>query len=166
MAPKGFNQYMEFERGFHGWLTFFFITACLGALVRAYGVFESGRLLHLVLGNAEDMGVVGTAAGQLLVELGLFGAMLYGLRLFLNEDPRTPRYWTIFFLVSIPAVVAVQACTAFQTAHFGSISFSDALWSLLRSGGLRGMALALIWALYWMRSNRVRLTYGTVGFGG
>jgi hypothetical protein len=31
----GFTQYMEQERGFRGWLVYFYVTSCIGAVLRA-----------------------------------------------------------------------------------------------------------------------------------
>ena len=163
--PRGFNQYMEFERGFHGWLTFFFVTSCLGVLLRAYALFEAIRVARLVLGHVDDIGVVAASQGQMAIEFALLVAAVYGLRLFLREDRRTPTFWAVFFLISIPATLAVDACTAFQTAYFDRTDFAAAFRSLLATGGLRGMAMSLMWALYWMRSDPVlRLTYGATAF--
>ena len=56
------------------------------------------------------------------------------------------------------------ALIAYQTTYYDEVSFGSILWQSLRDGGLRGMLVSLVWALYWMRSKRVRLTYGANGF--
>jgi hypothetical protein len=53
---------------------------------------------------------------------------------------------------------------SYEKRFYDDISFSSHLWNALIGGGFRSMLLSLVWALYWMRSKRVRLTYGTAGF--
>jgi len=163
MARRGFDTYMEYERGFHGWLFFFFITACIGALFRVYILFQASRMLWLVASSGE-LGLISASVGQLLIAVIFVLAMAFGLLLFANQDSRTPRFWTGYFLAVIPLDIAVYSLIAVQTIYYEQTNFGAAFWGLLRSGGLRGAAISLVWALYWMRSKRVRLTYGTAGF--
>lgn len=163
MARRGFDTYMEYERGFHGWLFFFFITACIGALFRIYILFLTLRMLLLVASSGE-LGVISTVVGQLLIDVIFLVAMAFGLRLFANQDARTPRFWAGFFLAAIPLDLAFHSLMAVQMVHYEAASFGAAFWDSLGTGGLRGAAISLAWALYWMRSKRVRLTYGTAGF--
>jgi hypothetical protein len=163
MARRGFDTYMEYERGFHGWLVFFFITACIGALLRVYILFQVSRMLWLVASSGE-LGLISATVGEVLIAVILVLAMAFGLRLFANQDARTPRFWAGYFLAAIPLDIAVHALMAVQTTYYEPTSFGAAFLDALRTGGLRGAAISLAWALYWMRSKRVRLTYGTAGF--
>jgi hypothetical protein len=53
----------------------------------------------------------------------------------------------------------------YTSMELGEGEFGAAFWRTLREGGLRGMMASLLWALYWMRSQRVRLTFGANAFG-
>jgi hypothetical protein len=154
---------MEFERGFHGWLVFFFVTTCLGLLVRGYILFQAGQMLRLVLGQGNGV-LIASSIGRLLVDAALLCAMLYGLRLFLNEDPLTPTFWAALFLASIVGALATYSLIALQATYYEDTTFGAALWDSLRTGGLRGILVYLAWTLYWIRSKRVRLTYGHNAF--
>ena len=154
---------MEFERGFHGWLVFFFVTACLGLLARGYILFQAGEMLRLVLGE-DSVLLIAASIARLLVHTALLLAALHGLRLFLDEDPRTPTFWATLFLVSIVGTLVNHSLIAVQTAHFEQTTFGAALRDSLWPEVLRGMAVYVGWALYWMHSTRVRLTYGGNAF--
>jgi hypothetical protein len=154
---------MEHDRGFHGWLVFFFVTACLGVLVRAYVIFQAAQLLWLVAGQGNGV-VIASSIGRLLVHVGLLLATLRGLWFFLNEDSRTPTFWAILFLASILGALVTYSLIALQATHYQDTTFGAGLWQSLRDGGLRGMGVYLAWALYWMFSKRVRLTYGRNAF--
>jgi hypothetical protein len=163
MARRGFAQYMEYDRGFHGWLVFFFVTACLGLLARAFILFQTGRMLRLVVGSGKGI-LIASVIAQLSIDLALFMAVLHGLRLFVDQDRRTPTFWGALFLASIPGTLATYALMAVQSTYYEDTTFGTALWESLRTGGLRGVLLYLAWALYWMRSKRVKLTYGSNAF--
>jgi hypothetical protein len=154
---------MEYERGFHGWLFFFFITACIGVLLRVYILFQISRILWVVAPLGE-LGLISAVVGQLLIEVIFLLAMAFGLRLFANQDARTPRFWAGYFLAAIPLELVFYSLIAVETIYYEPTSFGAAFWDSLQAGGLRGAAISLAWALYWMRSKRVRLTYGTAGF--
>jgi hypothetical protein len=163
MTRRGFAHYMEYERGFRGWLVFFFVTICLSALLRAYIVFQTSRMLSLVVGSGHGT-LIGSVAAQLVVGIGLLAAECYGIKHFADQDRRTPRYWSAFFLAAVVLQFCNYALIAYQTTFYNDVSFSSALRDTVRDGGLRGMVVSLAWALYWMRSRRVQLTYGTKGF--
>lgn len=154
---------MEYERGFHGWLVFFFVTTCFGALARMYILVQTSRTLRYVVGNGEML-LIAAVAAQLLIDAALLVALVFGLKLFSDQDARTPTYWSAFFLAVIPLELLNFAFISYQSTYYNDVTFSSALWNCLRGGGLRGMLLSLVWAVYWMRSNRVRLTYGKNGF--
>src|SRR4051812_39249685 len=111
MARRGFATYMEHERGFRGWLVFFFVTACLGALARGFILFQTARTLRLVF-NTGAATLVGAVIAQLVVDMVLFVAVIYGLRLFADQDPRTPAFWSSFFLAAVPIEMASSALIA------------------------------------------------------
>jgi hypothetical protein len=164
MARRGFAQYMEHERGFRGWLVFFFVTMCIALLVRAFVLWQIGRVLPVLFVREIPAPLKLAVVVQFLIETALILAMIQGLRLFADQDPRTPRFWPLFFLLSVPAVLAIDAIAAFQVATVDKSSFGLQFWELLRSGGARGILLSLCWAAYWSNSKRVLLTYGGAGF--
>jgi len=161
---RGFAQYMEHERGFRGWLVFFFVTSCLGAVVRAFSVYRSGVDLRVAITVASSTPVILLVIGQLVVRCSLLVATVYGLLLFARADARTPTFWAVLLFVSVAINLVVDVISAYQTMVFDHASFSLAFWSALQLGGLRSTAVTLIWALYWMRSTRVKLTFGVNAF--
>jgi hypothetical protein len=159
----GFATYPDPERGFRGWLVFFFVTACLGVLVRGYTFALTGQLLWRSLHGAADIAPQWSAILRFVIEAALFIGTVQGLRMFARGDRRTPTYWAAFFLVSIPAILAFDALVAIDLARLDRRDFAGEFLRLVR-GALSGILISLVWALYWMRSRRVRLTYGANAF--
>ena len=159
----GFATYADPERGFRGWLVFFFVTACLGALVRGYTFALTAHSLWRTLHGAADIAPRWSAILRFVIEAALFIGTVQGLRMFARGDRRTPAFWAGFFLVSIPAVLAFDALVAIDLARLDKRDFAGEFLRLAR-GALSGILISLVWALYWMRSRRVRLTYGANAF--
>jgi hypothetical protein len=143
---------------------FFFVTMCIGLLVRAFVLWQVGRVLPILFVPEIPATLKLAVVVQFLIETALIVGMIQGLRLFADQDPRTPRFWTLFFLLSAPAVLAIDAMAAFQVAFVDKSGFGLQFWELLRAGGARGILLSLCWAAYWISSKRVLLTYGGAGF--
>lgn len=161
---RGFNTYLEWERGFRGWLVFFFLSACLSALGEAYLLFQRGRVLAALSRAGAFRTPLAVELCLTLVAAATFVGIVYGLGLFVHEDERTPAFWTGFFLVTIPVSAAVAMLDVYLTRGYARTSLVQALLAALRRRELVTLALKALWVLYWMRSDRVRRTYGHAGF--
>lgn len=162
---RGFNTYMEYERGFRGWLAFFFITSCVGVLQRCYTLFRMGAVLeHAFALGAPALAVCAVVVAVLIIAALLIGS-IYGLRLFVNEDRRTPAFWTRYLIVQLVADVLYFACLAFYRSMASDEGYMGVFAEYFTSGFLFGFLVMACWAAYWMRSKRVRATYGYSGFG-
>jgi len=159
----GFQQYMEPERGFRGWLVFFYVTSCVGAALRAYWLFQAGATLRLVIGTG-SASLIGVVAVRTLVHAGMLIATIYGLLLFAKADRRTPTFWGALLVASIASFIVLDALVSLQTTAVDA-PFATAFWPVLRAG-LPAIALQLAWMVYWIRSVRVRLTFGSTAFIG
>lgn len=104
----GFNTYMEFERGFHGWLVFFYVTTCIAAAFRAYLLFVAGTTFRAALDHGA-VSLVLLVVAQLAIQASLLLGTLYGLRLFAIGDARTPTFWGSFFLASIASFIVLDS---------------------------------------------------------
>jgi len=162
MKYPGFRTYMEYERGFHGWLVFFFLTTCIGAAGRAYFVFRAATDLRMVMAGNAASAIVISVAAQTLIHVALFGATIAGFWFFAQCRRGTATYWASYELASIVAVVALNLIVAYQAELIDGSPVS--IQSSINANELRSIALQLVWVLYWVRSKRVRLTFGANAF--
>jgi hypothetical protein len=114
-------------------------------------------------------GILGGAfpgiAGAFAIEAVLFVLTVSGVRHILRGDAQTPDFWATFLLASMPALLLFYACVAYGASISEGTPFSESLSEHLLNGAtIRGFIAPLLWALYWMKSNRVRLTYGRNAF--
>jgi hypothetical protein len=153
---------MEHERGFHGWLVFFFLTASIGAAGRAYFVFRAAMDLRMVMAGDASFAIVTSVAAQTLIHLALFGGTIGGLWYFAQCRRATATYWASYLLASIVAVGALNLIGAYQAELIEGAPVS--IQSSMHANDLRSFALQLVWVLYWVRSKRVLLTFGANAF--
>ena len=160
----GFNTYMEYERGFHGWLVFFFVTACIGESVRAFTIYRLVRFIYQLSVAHDSLAAIAAAACAAAIVAALWGGELYGLIIFARGDNRTPAYWSAFLLLSLVGELLFLAAVAFRISVQESEPFTQALADRISFPSTDGILLMAVWAGYWMRSKRVRATYGYAGF--
>ena len=160
---RGFDTYMEYERGFHGWLFFFFVTACIGQSVRTYTVYSLVRLVYQLSVANDSWAAILAAVCAAAIILALWLGELYGLVLFAKGDQRTPAFWSAFFLVSLVGEVLFFLAVAFRVSIQASEPFTQSLADRFTFRWIEGLLLMAVWAGYWMRSKRVRATYGYAG---
>jgi hypothetical protein len=161
----GFARPWDHQRGFRGWLVYFYAANCIAAVLRGYYLFQSGSSLHVFASAEISAAVLAASVLQTAIHAAFFLATLYGLAVFAKCDPRTAAFWGIFLILSIPGLLALEAIVAYVSSEVQGSEFGDVFWRLLRDGGARAMLFSLLWALYWMRSQRVRLTFGANTFG-
>jgi hypothetical protein len=154
---------MEYERGFHGWLAFFFVTSCIAAIVQGYYLFLASRGVWLAISTGYGAMITASAVAQSMIITALLIGRLYGLWLFAHEDRRSPAFWSAFLLLVVPADLVIHMLGAYQASTIDGTAFVGELRGQLETTVLRSFAVSLAWALYWMRSRRVRETYGYNG---
>jgi hypothetical protein len=160
---RGFDEFTEYERGFRGWLVFFFATITLGILYRGYTLVRFVEAAVPVVTLVHPPEVVVWVTVEVVIRTGVLLACLYGMVLFATGDARTPTYFAIYFLASVAADISLYAIVAHDSTVGTHTSFADSFEGLLRANAL-ALAVMLVWCLYWMRSSRVRLTYGSNAF--
>ena len=149
---RGFNEYMEYERGFHGWLKFFFVTASIGAVLQVYFLVMAGWGVWLAISDDYAPLALATTFAQTGVIAVLLVAQLYGLWLFVHEDRRTPSFWSTFLLVSVLGDLLLSLIAAYQLSTMQHTTVKVEFRPLLETNVLRSFAISLVWALYWIRS--------------
>jgi hypothetical protein len=154
---------MEFERGFHGWLVLFFAGSCLAAVLRGLALFRTGAELRLAV-NDHDPSLLLTVLALVVIRAILFAATIVGLALFAKASTHTPDYFALLLLGSVLANGLLFFLNVREGALLNGGAFAADLWSRFGESELRAAAVALVWALYWMRSVRVRLTFGRNAF--
>jgi hypothetical protein len=95
---------------------------------------------------------------QVIVPLG-------GVFLIIKRSRFAPRYWFAYLAVlALYAVVDIGGAAIFsdQLAHYvPTDASSNAEQAGARSSNLRLLLWSAVWALYWLRSERVRATFGS-----
>jgi len=160
---RGLNTYLEWDRGFRGWLVAWFITAVLALIAQAVNLLRTGRT------GAVWWSAVGAKAwvfkAVLVVDavwgVGVFVALVYGITLFLREDRATPQFWVRFYIVLTILGTAIYILHAYRLAVWRESSVRTVLVGWGWRGAASAFLLPLVWAVYWMRSKRVKNTYGT-----
>jgi len=153
------------DAGVRGWLALFFCGACAAALVRAWAVGTLGVATGTLIASGALNRIFPGIAGAFAIELVLFLLTVNGVRLMVRGDAKTPDFWATVLLASTPALVLFYACVAYSDSVVEGRAFGASFMDhLLERGALRGILVSLLWALYWMKSPRVRLTYGRNAF--
>jgi hypothetical protein len=144
----------------------FFVTTLCAIATDLYALGRIGLALWLLMrAFATSMGIVAALwLVMLALRLGFLAAEVIGLRLFLNEDKRTPAFWSRYFAATaglIPLYIGVAHLAALQIYH-GSPPSPPGLSS--RTAAILACGVSLAWCSYWSRSRRVRNTYGYTGW--
>ena len=107
---------------------------------------------------------VGSTFVALTVRVALLGATVCGLYLFVRGDARTPTWWGGVLLASATFSVWLVVANAYRSTIVDQTPFLTALSWSARIYGSSGFAVTLAWLAYWMRSVRVRRTFGANAF--
>jgi len=161
----GLDRRFNPDAGVRGWLALFLFGACCAALVRAWAVGTLGLATGTLLARGTRSGLFPGIAGAFTIEAVLFVLTVIGVRHMLRGDTKTPDFWATLLLASAPALVLFYVCVAYSDSVVEGRAFGASFMDhLLERGALRGILVSLLWALYWMKSPRVRLTYGRNAF--
>lgn len=164
---RGFIRYMEPDRGFGGWLTWFFISGMGAVIAQGYSLVLRAEILHALspaLQLPHTRTVLAIEIVRTFILVILFGGRITGLWMFVNEDKRTPAFWTAYFTAAIPLELAFGVLGVATSAVAW---FSEGLAAAVRAHTAETVwpiAFAVAWGLYWRRSRRVRNTYGYTGW--
>ncbi len=162
---RGFVRHMEPDRGFGGWFVWFFISTVAGIAYQGYWLVRSGGYLHAWSTSQLPQArvVLGIEVVLTFIRIGLFIGRAAGLWLFVNEDRRTPAFWTGYFTAAVPVQLVFRLLGAALASRALDETFATAALANAR-GTLGPIAVCVVWAFYWRRSRRVRNTYGYAGW--
>lgn len=119
---------MEPDRGFGGWLAFFFISVVSGIAAQGYWLVQGGGSLHAWSTSEQPYArsVLALEAARTVIHAGIFCTLVIGIWLFVNEDRRTPAFWTAYFAAVIPVDVAFGLLGAALSSRVSGQSFATA----------------------------------------
>jgi hypothetical protein len=152
--------------GISGWLAFFLIAQVVAVLMAVSPVIS----LPTTLRNGFRLGSVVAALGPLLVlETGVNllvpVLILIGLVLSMRRDRRAPRLWFAYLTLSAAYLAIDLSVGRLLNSELARVLGSDSAKAADARGSsnlamIRQIVVTLVWALYWVRSERVRGTFG------
>ena len=145
----------------------FFCTSLIGISFDLYYVFDDVRSTVAWSRSGDPNAAVWIPILSIhgVVVAGLCAASVVGLVLLARGDRRTPAFWTTYFacgVLIIPLLRVLLAAAEARTAPIVEVGSLPDDWD---SGLWLAIAVQVAWLLYWARSRRVYLTYGSVGVG-
>jgi len=161
-APEGIREYA----GISGWLALFVAAQIIGLvplLMRVREIrteYDGGMGVGAAVRGVQSMMVLETTL-QLVTPV----IVLVGIVLIVRRDRYAPRYWFGYFVVNAVYMAVDLTFTAFFHLELKRLLGAAYDESAARGGVItQRMILQLIgsvlWALYWVRSRRVRATFG------
>lgn len=155
-SPRsGIGGWLAFFAGARGIATLFFI-ARVGRVWSGY--FASIGLAAAVHGM-QPLIVAETTIGSLLLPLNIVGLVLL-----LRRSRYAPRFWFAFLLATGAYLLADHGAMALIEPQLrrlvGAAALADSDASSKLATVFRDVGINILWALYWVRSERVRKTFG------
>lgn len=161
-APEGVREYA----GISGWLALFVAGQVIGAvplLMRLRELrtdYDGGMGVGAAVRGMQSM-VVLEVAMQLVAPVIMF----VGVVLIVRRDRYAPRYWSGYFALSAVYLAVDLTFTAFTESELKRLlgagyDASAARGDAVARTMIRQIIVSLLWALYWVRSRRVRATFG------
>ena len=152
------------DRGIGGWLLLFAIGQGIGILVGLRGLGGTLRELEESVG----IGTVLTGLQPLVVLEAAMHALaipaaIGGLVMLMRQSPYTPRYWFAYLVTSSAYLIVDLFALAFiepQMVRLIGEEFAQEGTDGTRGTLLTQVVASVIWASYWVRSRRVRATFG------
>jgi hypothetical protein len=162
---RGFNTYLEWDRGFHGWLVVWFATVVSALFFEAVSLVRIGRAAARLWAAAGPNAWIVRAAlvADIIWSVGIFVALVYGLSLFLREERTTRRFWIWYYSLIAAAACGLRFLALYRESVSRHVPVGSTLLSTMTWRATSGIVLPLAWGLYWALSKRVRITYGTIG---
>lgn len=152
-------------KGIDGWLAWFVVTQ-VGGIFRITYSFYSVLSFYAdhqnTYGGLDATLNLDIKIASLLEAIVIIGTVV-GLFLVLSRSSNTPRFWTAF----LPFAMLLSLVNVFLFRDFASRASRYALSYMGPPSFLAvlfGIALYLVWTLYWLESERVQNTYGYAGF--
>ena len=161
--PVG-RRFFKADSGLGGWLVLFVLGQLASTYVNghaAYNNFAVAARTHRVYESLApsvltDLHFQGTVAATLLT------TSLVGLYFIFTRDARTRKYWIAVLWVAAAAFalqIIVDQDMASTLARLHARANTVSAFGV----GVRGTINCVLWALYWMRSSRVRETFAAPG---
>ena len=145
-----------------GWLLVFVLSRLTGTVIESRQLYRYGRLLAIISRNVSAnkayiaLLVLGTG-----ILLSFFIANVVGLDLLARRDSAARRFWIFYSFSKAGGIVVIRA---FAVARLAVLR-GQAPWHAVThdsASNLYAAAGAIVWGLYWLRSNRVRRTFLSV----
>jgi hypothetical protein len=111
--------------GVRGWLAFFLFSACVAVLTRVWVVGTLTLAFLAFIWRGTTLSASLAIAGALVIEASLLVLTVFGVRLILRDDARTPDFWATFLLASLPALVLFDVCLAYGEAVADGTTFGS-----------------------------------------
>ena len=152
--------------GVSGWLALFLLGQSMGlilALMRMSDVaqtFRDGFPIASVVTGMRPLIVLESAVQALLPAV-----IVLGIVLILRRDRHAPRFWFAYLTLSTVYLLGDLAMGVHIHAEMSRLLGSGYAKAMANEGGstttlLRQTLMTIVWALYWVRSERVRATFG------
>ncbi len=153
--------------GVSGWLALFLLgqsMALILALMRMRDVaqtFRDGFPIASVVTGMRPLIVLESAVQALLPAV-----IVLGLVLTVRRDRHAPRFWFAYLALSAAYLLSDIAMGVHIHAEMSRLLGSGYAKAMANEGGgtttlLRQALMTIVWALYWVRSERVRATFGS-----
>ena len=147
-----------------GWLLVFVATA-LVALGRAtWNITRTARTVWLVRGSQDPLGLtVRTfASARLGIQLVVAAAIVFGLILLFRRDARTRQFYLWFLPLVLLVRVAYKVLWIAEARALTVAGQPTPSKLTVGAGFIAGVVGGTIWWVYWLRSRRVRETFGPI----
>jgi len=152
--------------GISGWLLLFVIGQCVGAIT---GLIRIGQLrsdyresfgLGLIITGMSPLVVLEIAVQVLAPLIAIVGTVLT-----VRRSRYAPRFWFGYFVFSIGYLAVDLGMMLYVQSELGRLlgaayRAESGGYSTFGRGLFRALIASAVWAAYWARSHRVRVTFG------
>jgi hypothetical protein len=153
--------------GVSGWLALFVIGQSIIVVTRALAMPEA---LASLGGASWDLGTLAPALRPMLVIEAAFHVLqvvgpIGGVYLVAKHNRYAPRFWFAYLIVAIALVLLDLAVMPLVSARLELALSYTPDWNREMNQALRenarGLIGMLVWTLYWIKSQRVKATFGS-----
>lgn len=156
-------------KGIGGWLGFFVLTSTLGIISNLRVLYISRHAIAANLSELPHLGSIDTPAlvalivARYLVIALVTAACLLGIWHIARRSPRAPAYWTILTAALAPVMVCERAMGAWERTLAARVQITLFPLTPFALSAITAAMVNLLWCVYWLRSRRVRATFGSRG---
>ncbi|HTK53944.1 MAG TPA: DUF2569 family protein [Gemmatimonadaceae bacterium] len=156
----------DIEPGVSGWLAFFVVAQAIGIIVALTGFSKARNEYTTSIGlGSLVIGMQPLLVLEMTLHVLLPLVAATGIVLVVRRSRYAPRFWFGWLLFSgayltVDAVAAQHARSILSGVLGASYDAATANFTSLLISMARGAVASVVWALYWARSERVRVTFG------